>query len=586
MWLILFLLLFCTRNLQKFEIPTKTTKVVMFSVFGSVFQGFRENETTENPETKGKSNSTNNTCGQKIASVFIGKYVQTRYAETQELAPRNETQTKKIEKYTKRLTDAISFDHDVSGAAPFQLNSHRGQNSGSTSSWPAENETDQKNNKRENFNELKMSNFVKKSTKATKTNGAVQATTSLRDLFLKSNSSNAAENSKLEQEAIRVKKLSKRAGKLTKTISTAKEDGKTEETDLLPLPPNGKTGNSFVVLEASSDEENSVAQEKDQHEQTQGVSILKEIMGEAAELSDGPLTDKSDNEDSENDSQLSGEEDLETKWRNSDVVDFDEISKKLIELSPENLAERYRSDELPDFNRPVDQAFTAFEIWKEGFRAPRPSYRTIEAYDIVTNMGEEVLIRYHTPDYMLDENKRWIGRKDTLIYNIHLNAPDIYYVDSSQPIGHSQKIQLHITQNLSMAQALGALSVFLHLPSSFDWHLIPRSIGGRDLAFAGAISMAKTLSLAKDCSRPWNPNYPYPPPSHWVAMRPDQDVGANREEMGHCWIWIRLRQCRPTTMAIECTRRRVGEETTRQRFPTWATMQHRPWHQVLFRSHG
>ncbi len=100
----------------------------MISVFSPVFQEFRENETTENSERKGKSFSTIKTPEQKIASDFNGKFVQTGDAKTQESAPCNETQTKKIEKYIKRLTDAISFEHDVSEEGPFQLNSHQGQN--------------------------------------------------------------------------------------------------------------------------------------------------------------------------------------------------------------------------------------------------------------------------------------------------------------------------------------------------------------------------------------------------------------------------------------------------------------------------
>ena len=96
----------------------------MISVFAPVFQEIRENETTENSETKRKSNSTTETPGQKIVDNFTVNFIQTCDVKTQELVPCNETQTKKIEKYIKRLTDAISFEHDVSEAGPFQLNSH------------------------------------------------------------------------------------------------------------------------------------------------------------------------------------------------------------------------------------------------------------------------------------------------------------------------------------------------------------------------------------------------------------------------------------------------------------------------------
>ena len=72
-------------------------------------------------------------------------------------------------------------------------------------------------------------------------------------------------------------------------------------------------------------------------------------------------------------------------------------------MTSTNLAERYRSDTLMDYDKPIDVAFVPFDIWKEGFKAPRPSYRTITAYDIVTDNDTEKLHRYHTPGHLLDE---------------------------------------------------------------------------------------------------------------------------------------------------------------------------------------
>ena len=116
-----------------------------------------------------------------------------------------------------------------------------------------------------------------------------------------------------------------------------------------------------------------------------------------------------------------------------------------------------------------------------------------------------------------------------------MSAPNIYFVDDSEPIGQNQKIQLQITSALSMAQALGTLSVFLHLRTNFDWYQIPQRIGGRELTFAGAIMMAKLIDMASDSSRPWNPNHPYPPPVYWQKFAPSPmlENGANRYRRWH-----------------------------------------------------
>ena len=89
------------------------------------------------------------------------------------------------------------------------------------------------------------------------------------------------------------------------------------------------------------------------------------------------------------------------------------MSTAEVEMTSGNLAHRYRLDSLPDYNRPIDQAFAAFEVWKEGFKAPRPSHRTIEAYDIITNSGKEELTRFNLQEHLVDGQQRWIGRRDT-----------------------------------------------------------------------------------------------------------------------------------------------------------------------------
>ena len=111
-----------------------------------------------------------------------------------------------------------------------------------------------------------------------------------------------------------------------------------------------------------------------------------------------------------------------------------------------------------------------------------------------------------------------------------MSAPNVYFADESQPLGTNQKIQLHITSDLSMAQALAALSVFLHLRNDFDWRTIPKCIGKRELTFSGAIIMAKIMSIARDYTRLWNPHYPYCPPGYWKKTAPEdmRHIGCNR----------------------------------------------------------
>ena len=141
MWLLLFLLLFCTQknyNHQKFS---KIGEVANKAVFGPVFSEIRENEPTENSEKKRKLISDAKTPGENFTAYSTNKYAQTRLAKTQKLTQRAEQMSEKIEKYIKRWTDAISFEHDVCSPGIFQLNSHQGQVSGTTISWLAKNAT-------------------------------------------------------------------------------------------------------------------------------------------------------------------------------------------------------------------------------------------------------------------------------------------------------------------------------------------------------------------------------------------------------------------------------------------------------------
>ena len=141
MWLILFYLLFCTRKIYNHQKFSKIGEVASKAVFDPIFQVIRENESTVNSEKKRELISDAKTPGEIFTANFTDKYAQIRLAKTQELTPRAETIVKKIEKYIKRWTDAISFVHDVFSPGSFQLNSHQGPISGTTISWFAKNAT-------------------------------------------------------------------------------------------------------------------------------------------------------------------------------------------------------------------------------------------------------------------------------------------------------------------------------------------------------------------------------------------------------------------------------------------------------------
>ena len=128
---------------------------------------------------------------------------------------------------------------------------------------------------------------------------------------------------------------------------------------------------------------------------------------------------------------------------------IDEISRKIVTMTSANLAERLRCDPPLEYSMLIDQAFDPFDIWKEGYKAPRPFYETIAACDIITNNDSDSFMRYHAPPNTLDELGKWIGRRDTQISKIYMSAPNVYFADESQPLGINQKIQLHITSDLS-----------------------------------------------------------------------------------------------------------------------------------------
>ena len=94
---------------------------------GPVFQVFRENETSEISENKQELISDAKSPGQIFIVNFIDKYAQNQLAKTQELTPRAEHTSKKIENYYKRWTNVISFVHDVCSLGGFQLLTHQGQ---------------------------------------------------------------------------------------------------------------------------------------------------------------------------------------------------------------------------------------------------------------------------------------------------------------------------------------------------------------------------------------------------------------------------------------------------------------------------
>ena len=79
-------------NHQKFS---KIGEVASEAVFDPVFSEIRENESTENSETKRKLISYAKTFGEFFTTNFTDKYAQIRLAKTQESTPRAETIVKK-----------------------------------------------------------------------------------------------------------------------------------------------------------------------------------------------------------------------------------------------------------------------------------------------------------------------------------------------------------------------------------------------------------------------------------------------------------------------------------------------------------
>ena len=124
MRLFLFHLLFCTQKINNHQKFLKIGEVASEAVFGPVFQGIRKNEPTENSEKKRKLIPVVKTPGEIFTAYFTANYAQIRLAKIQELTPRAEQMSEKIENYIKRWTDAISFVHDVCSPGIFQLNSH------------------------------------------------------------------------------------------------------------------------------------------------------------------------------------------------------------------------------------------------------------------------------------------------------------------------------------------------------------------------------------------------------------------------------------------------------------------------------
>jgi hypothetical protein len=175
------------------------------------------------------------------------------------------------------------------------------------------NATDHNFKNRGKITKSEMSNS-KRSTKATKSNEAPNATNSIRELFLKSSTNAAAENAVLSMKATEAKKKNKRAAKITKIVKPTEDGGEAEKMDKTGPAMSNSTGNSFMALdEASSDEEKPDEQKQATQAEhlRQGYNnpnILKEILASAGELPE-PWTDSSNHEDSEYDSQLSGEED-------------------------------------------------------------------------------------------------------------------------------------------------------------------------------------------------------------------------------------------------------------------------------------
>ena len=101
---------FCARNLQNCGNQEKLSEVSTISVFGPVFQGFRENGMIENSENEQKLISNGKTCGQKIPAQNTANFVQTNSDKTIKLAMPTRNSTKKFEKYINICTQVLGHN--------------------------------------------------------------------------------------------------------------------------------------------------------------------------------------------------------------------------------------------------------------------------------------------------------------------------------------------------------------------------------------------------------------------------------------------------------------------------------------------
>ena len=97
---------------------------------------------------------------------------------------------------------------------------------------------------------------------------------------------------------------------------------------------------------------------------------------------------------------------------------------------------------------------------------------------------------------------------------MHNKCPNGYFSDDSQPIDQVKRPMLYIDDSLTIAQAMIAINVYLHLPTNFDWHDVPCTISSKKLTWSHAIRQAKIMALAADYTRPYSYNYPYPMDAH------------------------------------------------------------------------
>ena len=129
------------------------------------------------------------------------------------------------------------------------------------------------------------------------------------------------------------------------------------------------------------------------------------------------------------------------------------------------------------------------------------------------------------PERLAQRHRRNTNRE----YN---KAPLGHFADDSQPGHLTKRPFLCIHPNLTEAQALQALNVYLFLPTDFDWHVIPAEIEGQQLTWAHAIKQAKAYALAADATRPYAYNYPYSTEQHQAPYTPlgQHSVKINRKE--------------------------------------------------------